>query len=305
MARFNATATQLLGSFLEDDAASRSGVGADGWTMPRPTATQREQAFRVRTLVSLSRLTDKALTEAQAEQLLHHCLTTDTSDEPKWVEWGVLPPPPAFKADVRSERYAVSGRPAATYRAHLAAQDTENLHIHSYKGVEWAGVSFTSPGTYIVFANDLGIATRGRGDTRGRELTANWRVTVGTDVLSRTREGYSLAGEHHTRTPHGAWYYKAGAPLSLDTPFVLVVGATTVRLQQAGRLFFSTTKAATEPVLLAFKNVWLRINYKESEPEPVPAPTPRREPIAFGTAPSWSSVARTPAAVIAQLRARE
>ena len=300
VARFNATATQLLGSFLEDDAASRAGSTADGWMPTRlPTAAEREQAFRVRTLVSLSRHTDKTLTAEQADKLLHHCLTTDTSAEPKWVEWGVLPAPPAFKANVSSDRYAVGGRPASTFRARLTPVDEENLHIYSYKGVEWAGISFTTPGTYIVFANDLGIATRGHADTRGRELTANWRVTVGTDVIPRQREGYSLAGEHHTRTPHGAWYYKDSAPLSLNTPFVLVVTPTTVRLQQAGRLFFSMTKGGAEPVLLAFKNVWLRINYKE------PVVAPRREPIAFGTASSWSAVARTPAAVIAQLRTRE
>lgn len=303
--RFNAQATQLLSSFLEDDAAARAGLDADGWTHVSRTAASAEHNYRVRTLVSLTRLMGKPLTGEQADKLLTHCATTDMSDEPKWVEWGVLPAPPALKTDVASQRYAVGGRPGATYRAKIVPVDEENFRVFSFKGVEWTGLTFKTPGTYIIHTHDLGIATTGRGDTRGRALTANWRVTAGTDVLPRQREGYSLAGEQHTRTPHGSWYYKACAPLTITTPVLVIVTATSVRVQQAGRLFFTMSKGGSEPVMFAFKNLWLSCHFKEPEP-PVPAPAPvRREPTAFGTASSWAAVARTPAALIAQLRDRE
>jgi hypothetical protein len=163
----------------------------------------------------------------------------------------------------------------------------DELSAYSYKGVEWAAVGFKTPGTYLVTAHDLGIATRGTGDTRGVELTANWRITAGYDILPAQRAGYSLAGETHARLPHGTWQYRHGAPLSMETPFIVIVTPTTVSLLQGGRQYFTMTKAGSEPALLAFKNLWLRVQYKAPPP-----PEPPRTPTPVSSGARWSSIVR-------------
>jgi hypothetical protein len=171
---------------------------------------------------------------------------------------------------------------------------TDWLNAYSYKGVEWAALGFKSPGTYIVYAHDLGIAGHATGDTRGRELTANWRITAGTDILPPQRPGYSLTGQEHVRSGYGAWNYASKAPLSLDTPFLVIVEPTRVRLQQTGRLFFTMEKGGSEPALLGFKNLWLRVHYKAPPPPEPAAPRPAPTPVSSGR--SWASMAAAPGA---------
>jgi hypothetical protein len=246
------------------------------------------------------------LTEDQVRALLAFCASSGPSDEPDWVGLGLLPAPPALKASVASGRYDVGGRRGASYAARVDVTSESTFTARSYKGVEWSGVQFNTPGTYTVMAHDLGIATRATGDSRGRELTANWRVTVGDDILPHGRPGYSLAGECHEHTGHGAWRYRPLASLSLESPFTLVVTKTGFTLAQNGRAFFTMVKAGRDPVLLGFKNVWLSVDYTAPAPPP-PAPE-RRAPSTPATSGgrSWASIAAEPApptAGLARLRA--
>jgi hypothetical protein len=250
LARFNAAAADLLRGFSADLAA------------PGPV--------NARLLVTLTRQMGTPLTLEQAAKLLAHTTTTDVSIEPPWATWGVLPAPPEVRPHVVVDRFAVAGRDPGTHCAHMKALDPDHFQAFSFKGVEWAAIGFKTPGTYIVMPGDLGIAERAVGDSRGRELTANWRLTAGYDVLPRDREGYSLAGQQHVRLPprtYGAnsWTYRAGAPLSLETPFLVEVEPTRITLKQTGRVFFSMAKGGREPALLAFKNLWLDVHYKPAE----------------------------------------
>jgi hypothetical protein len=276
--RFNTAAAALLEAYVV--AAAAPAVGGAG-------AVGRSRAAEVnaRTLVSLSAAMGASLTEAQATALLAHIASTDASVEPNWVSLGVLPAKPSFAAAVLADRFAVGGRARATHSVKLVPTAEDKLDAYSYKGVEWAAVGFKTPGTYLVMAHDLGIATRGTGDTRGMELTANWRITTGYDILPAQRAGYSLAGEEHVRLPHGAWQYRHAAPLSMETPFVITVTPTTVSLLQCGRQYFTMTKAGSEPALLAFKNLWLQVQYKAP---PLPAPAPAPTPVSSGA--RWSSI---------------
>jgi hypothetical protein len=300
--RFNTAAERLLHSYAEaaSTPSSSAGAGDDEWTTVgtsrRPASTPSD--FNARVLVALTAAMGTPLSPLQVSALLAHCTTTSSSDEVDWSDFGVVPKKPVFDAVVLADRFAVGGRAAATFHVKVVPTASDWLNVYSYKGVEWAAVGFKTPGFYIVFANDLGIATRSSGDTRGRELTANWRLTAGNDVLPTSRSGYSLAGEHHAPQPHGGYSYVHKSSLSLETPFLVIVSPTRVVLQQAGRRFFAMEKGAKEPALLGFKNLWLRINYKAPEPEsPPPAPTP------VSSGRSWSSIARAGPAAPARSRA--
>jgi hypothetical protein len=284
--RFNTAATDLLHAFVEDAAAP---ADAGGWTTVGSAGSAVRPSFKIRVLVSLTAAMGTPMTADQVRELLAHIGRTDSSTEPDWAAIGVLPAKPRFAATVLADRFSIGGGRSSTFHVKVVPTESDWLNAYSYKGVEWAALGFKSPGTYIVYAHDLGIAGHATGDTRGRELTANWRITAGTDILPPQRPGYSLTGQEHTRSFHGAWSYASKAPLSMDTPFLVIVEPTRVRLQQAGRLFFTMEKGGSEPALLGFKNLWLRIHYKAPEPIAPPAPRPVPTPVSSGR--SWASMA--------------
>lgn len=292
--RFNAAASALLHAFVADASApAAGGAGTGEWVTVGREHESRAEAFNTRVLVSLTAAMGTPLTADQVRSLLAHIATSDASTEPDWVALGVLPAKPAFVARVETDRYSVGSR-GATYRVKVVPTADDRLDVYSYKGVEWAAVGFKTPGTYIVMAHDLGIASRAAGDSRGRELTANWRITAGNDILPATRPGYSLAGQEHKRMPSGRWDYSPSSPLSLDTPFLVIVEPTRVRLQQTARLFFTMEKGVKEPALLAFKNLWFSVHYKPFERPAPPAPRPAPTPVSSGR--SWASMAAAPGA---------
>lgn len=284
--RFNAAASELLHAFVEDASGSSAAGGAAGGA--------GASTFRERVLVSLTAAMGTPLTTAQTRSLLEHIAGTDASAEPDWAALGVLPAKPVFAATVLADRFSVDDGRRSTFRVKVVPTATDWLNAYSYKGVEWAALGFKTPGTYIVYTHDLGIASRSAGDTRGKELTANWRITAGTAILPAQRPGYSLTGAEHQRTPRGRWDYFPNEPLSADTPFLVVVEPTRVRLQQASRIFFTMEKGRDEPALLAFKNMWLRIHYKAPAPVPAPptaVPTVPRTPTPVSSGRSWASMA--------------
>lgn len=243
---------------------------------------------KIGTFVSLTAAMGAPLTRTQVSALLAHIASTSPSDEPDWVKMGVFAPPSHFDATIKTDRFDVVGRRAASYHVKVDNIAADRINVYSYKGVEWAAIGLQSPGTYTVRTHDLGIATAGVGDTYGRDLTANWRLTAGNDLLPRSRAGYSLAGEEHTRGPTGAWYYRLSAPLRLDAPFVITVKPTSVSLSAGHGEFFTMAKTAEEPALLAFKNLWLSVNYVA--PPPMPAPTHVSTPVRDDL--EWTTVVR-------------
>lgn len=269
---FNAAASDLLQAFVGGASVSA-------------------EAFKAHVLVSLTAAMGVPLTVEQARDLLDHVTRTDSSDEPDWAKLGVLPAKPMLKAPVITDRFTIGGR-GTTFRVKVVPISTDCFNAYSYKGVEWAALGFQTPGRYTVQAHDLGIACRATGSTLGHELTANWRLTAGTDIMSTMRSGYSLAGQEYKRQPSGRWDYISSTPLTLDAPFTVVVEPTRLKLLQDGRQVFTMEKGGKEPALLAFKNLWLRIHYFAPPPPPLLAPTPRTPtPVSSGT--PWSVIAHT------------
>jgi hypothetical protein len=286
LSNFNEAASTLLRAYVGSVGGAGAGAGA--------TAESRADLLNTRVLVSLTAAMGTPLSETQVRALLTHCATTDFSVEPNWAEMGVLPPPPTCEAKILTDRFGVNGRPATTYHVKVTPTASDWFNAYSYKGVEWAAIGLITPGTYIVYANDLGIAKAGTGDTSGRELTANLRITAGNDILPPARRGYSLAGESHEPRPSGTgWHYRTSTPLYLDTPLIVIVTHTTVSLLQAGALYLHMTKKSSEPALLAFKNLWLRVHYKKPEAPAPPPPAPVRVSTPVSSGRSWASIART------------
>lgn len=255
--KFNTVTQRLLDAFVYDDDNAYTSTG-DKRSM---------KELNVRFLVTLTDVMDVPLYGWQACALLDYVVGA-SSHAPNWVDMKVLPPKPVFVAEVSGVTCG-----SATH-VKLDPKDTNTLNVYSYKGVEWAAITLKTPGSYTVMAHDLGIATRSTGDTRGCELNANWRLTVGNDMFPRTRSGYSLAGQRHICTTRGAWQYRPSVPLSLKTTFDITVKPTEVRLMQDGRVFFAMEKAVHEPALLAFKNLWLTVTYAPPPPPPAFTVTP-------------------------------
>jgi hypothetical protein len=248
---FNSAASELLHAFIED-------------------ASGEAEDFNARVFVSLTTAAGIPLTVGQVRDLLNHIATTDASSDPDWVKLGVLCEPPTFAATVLNDRFRISAR-NITYRVKVKHTSTDHIDAYSYKGVEWAALGFNTPGEYTIRANDLGIAVRATGDSRGDELSANWRITAGMDILPAMRSGYSLAGQEYKLLPSGRWGYVSSPPLTLDDPFTVIVEPTRLQLLQGARHYFTMEKCSSEPMLLAFKNLWLHVHY--TAPPPLRTPT--------------------------------
>lgn len=252
LARFNKEAGNLLAQYV---AAASSDV----------------VKMRAKTLVALGVAAglEPPLTEDVATKFLDFCgQVPDMSAVAPWSEWGLLPPESKLEPVVKTERFAVGGKKGASFAARLVVHTPTTFDVLSFKGVEWCGVQFETIGTYVVKAHDLGIATASHGDTHGKELVANWRLTVGNDVLPRERHGYSLAGMSHQRSTAGKWSYVSDRPLTMSDTFTLRVTTDCVELLQRSRLFATIPRnyGTKEPALLAFKNMWLSVRFEAPVP---------------------------------------
>lgn len=250
LARFNREAGALLTAYV---AATSS-----------DTAT-----MQAATLVALGEAAgfEPTLTLETATKFLDFCRATpDMSAVAPWAEWGLVAAPPTLDADVRTERFGVAGKKGASHATRLVVHTPTTFDVLSFKGIEWCGVQFASLGKYIVTAHDLGIADGGKGNTRGKELVANWRLTVGSDVLPRDRHGYSSAGMFHQRSEAtGKWSYIENKPVPLSEPFVIRVAADHVALLHKSHVLASIARnygSGDEPALLAFKNLWLSVQFE-------------------------------------------
>lgn len=230
-------------------------------------------------LSALAKAACLPLSKEQSLKLLNHCLSTDASVEVPWSEWGVLPAQPTLACRVSTGRYGIHRLPRhyrdpKTFSSRIFAIDAHTFEVFGYKGVEWSGFQFHTPGIYTVHAHDLGIAKAAVGDTRGEELVANWRLTVGRVVLPDTTPGYSLSGMLHTHKG-----YSQCAPLRLDAPFQVVVKVDKAELCQDGKAFLVLERKKNMDPLLAFKNVWFRVDYAPLPPAIVAT---RAVPVRYG-----------------------
>lgn len=261
------------------------------------------------TLAAFTRICDfePALTVEHARDLITFCTDhKDTSLSAPWVEWGILPASPALIPSVLAAHYKVMGKADAAI-PRVTPSSTTAFKVVSYNGVKWAGIQFASVGKYTITTHDLGIATDDVGNTLGKELVANWRVTTGDDILPRDREGYSSAGMHHEHVA-GKWKYTTTRPFNMKKSHVLVVTDSHVELVQNGHTFVRLERGG-KSVIMGFKNLWFTCTWEpleETHDDPV-APTAATVAAPPTTAPDAAPAAASPltlppTALIEQLR---
>ena len=282
--QFNVRGTALVSELQAIQTARTAAVAEGGWHVVTHRKaipfwdTEDKLGLQADCLSALSKAAGFPLTTEQAQKLLLHCTGTEASARVPWADWGVLPAPPALGCRVSTGRYGIHRVPSGrfdpmTHHSRICPLDDHTFEVFSYKGVEWSAIQFHTPGTYTVHAHDLGIAKVAAGDTRGEELVANWRLTVGNVVLPGDEAGYALSGMRHAA--HGG--YTPATPLRLDAPFEVVVGFSTVELRQGGTVFCSLERKKYKDALLAFKNLWFRVEYVPLEPK-----APRAVPATYG-----------------------
>ncbi len=309
----------------------RSVAASVGWAVGSPAATQADfnakagellQAYvgastsvsdemQINTLVALTKVAGCELTSEQANNFLQFARATpDMSVGAPWASWGALPSLPVMDVPIVTKRFDVGGRTGISVAAKVEPTSTSTCNVYGYKGIHWTGLQFPTVGHYVVTPHDLGIAVAGHGNTRGEELVANWRVTVGDDILPRDKEGYSSAGMARVCTG-GRWSYVERTPLDVKKPFTLAVEKNQIVVVQNSVVYFRTKRVAD--AMLAFKNMWLSVQYRPA-PTPAPAPpvipnTPKPSPaLAPGSSYAAALCAEPkpldlpPAALIAQLR---
>jgi hypothetical protein len=321
---FNDRTSALVDELAAIRSAHRGDATVDRWTtVHRDRAAKAAEAAKEQQaacLAALATFAEAPLTVEQARCLLHHCSSTDASVPTPWATWGVLPAPPALNCRVTTQRYSVtpsssSGHRGAprfgrgtsdsglTYHSRIVSHTPTTFEVFGYKGVEWSGVQFHTPGTYTIRAHDIGLAKTAVGDSRGEELCANWRLTVGNTLFPNDEAGYSLAGVRYV--PRSG--YVTETPLALDAPFDVVVKVDRIELHQSGRTVCTIPRRrADADALLAFKNVWLRVEYTAPPPLPVTtaaavATAARAVPATYGggsaaAAGTWAAIAAKPAA---------
>jgi len=199
----------------------------------------------------------------------------------------------------------VRGKPAATVPAVIKPTSPNSFTAVDRKGTEWAGIQLLSSGVYTINMTTLGAAKAALGDTRGEDLMANLRLTLGKDIMKETEHSYSLAGLRQYQPTTGElrylWHISQSEPMTVDKPVVVTVKKDEVLLTQEG-LQFAKFPRASKPVLLAFKNVLLNVNFEELPTAPqTPLPTAAR--VAFTNA--WGIQTTKRESVFAKLAAED
>ena len=213
---------------------------------------------------------EKPLTKAQIGGFLAILKAYPMAPVP-WENLGVLPKQQALVPSVHTDSYEVRGKPAATIPAVIKSKSPTRFTAVGSKGTEWAGIQLLSSGVYTINLTMLGTAEVALGDSRGEDLKANFRLTLGKDIMKETEHSYSLAGMKQYQPTTGElrylWHIRQSEPMNTTSPIQVVIKKEEVSLMQDGFLIDKFPRAS-KPVLLAFKNVLLDVEYDELPLDP-------------------------------------
>jgi len=255
--KFNAQTSELLQEYIKG-------------------ATSNKEEMTVSSLHTLAtKAAGLSLTKDHVRKLLQHIvLNPEMGHVAPWAEWGVLPVSSILACNVRVDRFAISGKPSASYQATLKPITTNSFQVKSYKGTDWSAIQFCSNGRYTVSTTCLGIATAAQGQTLGLELVANWRVTLGDDILPLDKPGISAAGMEYS--PKLRKYVRAYEPFDFTKPFVVEITDERVYVNQVDNHDEAVVypKVKGQPVLLGFKNLVLDVQFVAHAPQPQPLDLP-------------------------------
>lgn len=239
-------------------------------------ATSDSKELTVRTLGVLARAVELELSDDLIRSMLTHiCEHPEMCDSVPWADWGVVPHGPTLAFVANTDRYAVG--PHKAYRATVTPNTTFAATVRSFKTVEWSAVQFPTEGVYTIAPNVLGIAEAAQGDSRGRELVANWRITFGDDILSTRCVGVSAAGMEYSPSTRR---YNKRFDFNITEPVYVIVHRDRIEVGQNGRVVVEYERptaldaaSGRLPLLFGFKNMELYISYA-ALPEPKPLDLP-------------------------------
>jgi hypothetical protein len=220
----------------------------------------------VRSIMALTKFAFlKPLTKVQIDGFLAMTKACPTAPVP-WSSLGVLPKQQALVPSVHTDSFEVRGKPAATLPAVIRPKSPNSFTAIGRKGTEWTGIQLLSSGVYTINLTALGTAEAALGDSRGEDLKANLRLTLGKDIMTPTEHSYSLAGMMQYKPITGElrnlWHIRQCEPMLLDKPITVTVKKEEVTLTQNG-LQFAKFPRGSKPVLVAFKNVLLSVEFDE------------------------------------------
>jgi hypothetical protein len=108
-------------------------------------------------------------------------------------------------------------------------EEKEKMHVlvHSSSPAHWSAFSIKSDklvSHYKIVGKPLAGADEAKGNTKGKNVTANIRITVGTEVFPRNLPGFSIAGIHYH--PSTRTYEDTKKPMSMQTGLRVTNDAT-------------------------------------------------------------------------------
>jgi len=232
----------------------------------------------VRTILALSQVFETPLTQAQVEAFL--AMVKADSPVP-WVSLGVLPQQ-TLVPSIFAGPLEINGLPISPTA--IRVKSATKFTAVGKKGTDWTGLQLLSSGRYVIRLTLLGTANAACGESRGEDLKANLRLTLGKDIMAEREHSYSLAGMkqfQRTGDLRGLWDIRYVVPMNHTTPILVEVSKTLVALSQSG-VVYALFPRDNKPVLVAFKNVLLTVDFDESEKaeeakielEPEPSKTP-------------------------------
>jgi hypothetical protein len=178
-----------------------------------------------------------------------------------WHTHGILPPPPpevTFPLDLGSMK--VTGGHGS--KTHPVSSDVEGMAIRISPGdaTNWGAFQIIVNGTYIINIETIGVAGAARGDSRGRELTANAIFTSGRQLMKNPCGSYSIAGMNYD----GHSYIKR-TPLDITKKIKLVYRGDVMEIYNKGAKRFEIILPDGEKPMIGLKNATLLIS-KHHEP---------------------------------------
>jgi len=134
--------------------------------------------------------------------------------------------------------------------AFIDNKTTEIISVTSSHTTEWSAITFKTNGKYSIKVECLGVSEQGRGNSAGKEYTANMRFTFGNYLLPTDREGYSIAGIHYTNGK-----YISKRQISIERDIILELTDKELIISNPMEIIRLPRKFSIETVMIGFKNV--------------------------------------------------
>ncbi len=228
----------------------------------------------IKTLVDLQEL---SLDISEIGQIVDFCKkNSKTRERVPFVEWGILPKNEA-KFTVTSDKIFVDNdknKNKETAHVNITVKDENNIKVVSTATTEWSAINIRDNGTYTLKCKALGVASAAKGSTAGMGQIANMRFTFGNHVLPTDREGYAISGKHFRTDKTNKWTYADETPIALDSNIVLINTTDKLEIYTTQTLYGKVAhklvvsmvrKYATEPVVIAFKNIKFAVGFSTSD----------------------------------------